>query len=94
MGKLVEKDTVVVVHTPPWGCRDEVMGKFSAGSKGLRRFILKQQPVLLICGHIHERPGLAHIGRTTVVNCAVGHRSRGAMIEYRPGQTPRVEMLM
>jgi hypothetical protein len=34
-----------------------------------------------LCGHIHEDPGFTKIGETTVVNCSMGKRGEGSIIE-------------
>ena len=92
---MVNLKTVLVVHTPPWGILDEVMGKFHAGSKNLLEFIRRKKPAVVICGHIHERPGAKHLGRTWIVNCTMSHGRQGALIRFQgsgPGR-PHVEML-
>jgi Icc-related predicted phosphoesterase len=38
------------------------------GSVSLRKFIEEQKPHVVFCGHIHEAPGIDHIGETLVVN--------------------------
>jgi len=81
---LVNRETILVVHTPPWGVLDEVMGKYHAGSKNLLKFIQHKQPPVVLCGHIHERPGLKQLGKTCIVNCTMGHGSRGAVIHLNP----------
>lgn len=39
-----------------------------AGSHAVKGAILKYQPLLVLCGHIHEARGVIKMGRTTVVN--------------------------
>ena len=91
----VNPQTILVVHTPPWGILDEVLGKFHAGSKNLLKFIRYKQPWMVLCGHIHERPGVKQLGKTCVVNCAMGHGSQGALIHFQGdgSLTPEVQML-
>ena len=92
---LVGPQTILVAHTPPWGVLDEVLGKFHAGSRNLLEFIRCKEPLMLICGHIHERSGVRQLGRTRIVNCAMGRGSQGAFIRFRdsaPDQ-PDVQML-
>ena len=78
---LIDSETVLVVHPPPWGVLDQVMGRFHSGSKLVRELVEKSQPRLLICGHIHEASGIETIGQTTVVNCSMPKTGRGVMIE-------------
>lgn len=90
---LLTKDTVLVAHPPPWGSLDEVLGRFHAGSRGLKKIILSHQPRLVICGHIHERPGTAFIGDTRIVNCSMGRSGAGAIIDVDGDQVSKVEMI-
>jgi len=41
---------------------------FGAGSESVRRAVEKYQPLIDLCGHIHESRGTCKIGRTLVVN--------------------------
>jgi Icc-related predicted phosphoesterase len=90
---LVERGTVLVAHPPPRGTLDEVFGRFHAGSAALRDLVLRREPAVLLCGHIHERTGIATLGRTLVVNCSVGRSGEGAVVTLSPGTAPRAELL-
>jgi Icc-related predicted phosphoesterase len=89
----INSPSVLVFHTPPRWTRDEVLGKFSAGSRNLYEFTKINQPNLLICGHIHERAGITRIGKTLVVNCSISRSYAGAIIEYQRNNTPKAEMI-
>jgi len=78
---LVDKTSILVVHPPPWGILDGVLGKFHAGSKGVLRLLNESEPALCICGHIHEMPGTQMYKTTLVVNCSMGRGGGGVMIE-------------
>jgi Icc-related predicted phosphoesterase len=93
MDHLIKTDSVLVVHPPPYGTLDEGFGKIHAGSRGLRRLILKKQPRMLICGHIHEKPGWAYVEKTLVVNCSMGRSGAGALIVLSGDTAPMVRML-
>jgi Icc-related predicted phosphoesterase len=93
MDHLIRVDSVLVVHPPPYGTLDEGFGNIHAGSRGLRRLILEKQPKLLICGHIHEKPGWALIEKTLVVNCSMGRSGAGALITLSGDAVPTVRML-
>lgn len=41
---------------------------FGAGSTAVRREVEKYQPLIQLCGHIHESRGTTRIGRTVVIN--------------------------
>jgi Icc-related predicted phosphoesterase len=93
MDHLIKTDSVLVVHPPPYGTLDEGFGKIHAGSRGLRRLILEKQPRMLICGHIHEKPGWAYVEKTLVVNCSMGRSGAGALIVLSGDTAPMVRML-
>lgn len=90
---LIEADSVLVAHPPPYGTLDEGIGNLHAGSRGVRRLILEKQPRMLICGHIHEKPGSAYMGKTLVVNASMGRSGGGALIALQAGTAPEVQML-
>jgi Icc-related predicted phosphoesterase len=62
------------MHSPPFGTRlDLIQGGKSAGSRSIKTFIEKNQPLLTLHGHIHESPNLSgaymdRIGETLSVN--------------------------
>lgn len=89
----MENGTVLVAHPPPRGILDEAFNRFHAGCSGLYNLIVRCQPRLFICGHIHERPGWKYIGDTLVVNCNIGRTGGGAMIEYDKGKDLKAVML-
>lgn len=68
---------VLIAHNPILNTKtDLVAPDVHVGSALLREFIEKVQPVLAVCGHIHESAGIDIIGRTTVINpgaLAEGH---------------------
>ncbi|NPU84107.1 MAG: hypothetical protein HPY65_06425 [Syntrophaceae bacterium] len=76
----VRRETVLVAHPPPLGVLDRAFGLLHAGSPGLRDFVRQTEPRLLICGHIHEAAGAERMGRTLVVNAAMGRRGGGVLI--------------
>ena len=90
---LINHHTALVTHTPPRGAQDLVMGRFHAGSRGLRRLIESCHPDLLICGHIHEDCGMTMIGRTHVVNCAFNRHGSGALILFQDGRFVDLKMI-
>ena len=93
LGALIDAHSILVAHPPPWGIRDRVAGRWHAGSRGLRRLIAATSPAIVICGHIHEDAGIAWLGRTLVVNCALGKQGRGAIISYDGKHLPTAHML-
>ena len=79
--KLLDENSVLVSHVPPYGAQDKAFIGMHGGSKELRELVDKFKPKLVLCGHIHEDPGITKIGNTTVVNCSMGKRGEGALIE-------------
>lgn len=68
------KKTIYVIHAPPFNTKlDVITTKAHVGSKALREFIEKEQPLLALHGHIHESPKMSgswqdKIGDTICVN--------------------------
>jgi Icc-related predicted phosphoesterase len=94
LSAMINDNTVLVAHPPPWGVLDHVFGRFHAGCRRLHRLVVQYQPRLLLCGHIHGSSGAASIGKTRVVNCCVTRNSRGAKIEFDSSNgSLKIEML-
>ena len=68
------KKTIYLMHSPPFGTQlDLIRGGKSAGSRSIKSFIEKNQPLLTLHGHIHESPELSRayfdrIGETLSIN--------------------------
>jgi len=90
---LIDENTVLVVHPPPWGVLDAALGRFHVGSVNLRHFIESVQPRLVICGHIHECAGMDDIGKTRVVNCSMSRNHDGALIDITPQKELKIAMI-
>ena len=63
-----DKPFVLVTHQPAWGTIVDKTHDRHTGSSAILEFIIKHQPLLAVSGHIHESPGVDHIGSTTLVN--------------------------
>lgn len=60
---------ILVSHNPPKDTKcDMIPGGVHVGSIAIREFILKNQPEICICGHIHESRGTDMLGRTAILN--------------------------
>lgn len=60
--------------------------KFGAGSRSVRKAIEERQPLLDLCGHIHESRGVCRIGKTLVINPGSEYGEgvlRGAIVNIR-----------
>ena len=68
------KKTIYVMHSPPYGTRlDSIHGGHHVGSKAIKTFVERNQPLLTLHGHIHESPEVSgsffdKIGETISVN--------------------------
>ena len=62
--------TIIVAHTPPYNARDRIITGEPVGSKSVRKFIEKKEPLIWACGHIHESFGVERIGNTYIFNSA------------------------
>jgi Icc-related predicted phosphoesterase len=78
--KMIDNKTVLVTHVPPFDTKDKVFIGIHGGSKELRALIDKYTPRLVLSGHIHEDPGFVKVGKTIVVNCSMGKKGEGALI--------------
>lgn len=70
---LDPRRTIFSIHTPPANVDlDVCMGYRRVGSQAVYKWIEENQPLLVLCGHIHESPDVtstwkAKIGDTTVI---------------------------
>jgi len=68
------KRTIYVIHAPPFNTKlDIITTGAHVGSKAIRQFIEKEQPLLTLHGHIHESPKMSgswqdKIGKTICIN--------------------------
>ena len=90
---VLSQQSVLVMHPPPYGVLDRVLGKIHSGSRNIYNMILLNQPLLFLCGHIHEDIGHTRIGRTTVVNCSMGKWGDGAIIQLQADRAPIVKFI-
>ncbi len=82
---------VFVPHAPPYDTKlDKVLLGKHVGSTAVRTSVEEKQPVVLVCGHIHESRGLDTLGKTQMVNCGAAGRGHYACIEL--GETVTVEV--
>jgi len=63
------KTRILVTHTPPYNTKVDLthFGEH-IGSLALRNFILKEAPLLNLCGHVHEARGIDRLGESYIVN--------------------------
>jgi len=67
--KSLWNSLILISHNPPKGQTvDAVNAELHAGSQMFTDFITENQPLAVVCGHIHEGAGIEKIGNTTVIN--------------------------
>ena len=86
--KKSENRKIFLTHEPPLNTKlDLIRDKKSprngqhTGGQFSSYFIKKFQPELVICGHMHENPGVIKIGKSFVVNPGYGAKGSCAIIE-------------
>ncbi|MFO7889893.1 MAG: metallophosphoesterase [bacterium] len=68
---------IYVMHSPPYGTMlDRLYNSQPAGSKAIKTFIEKTQPLITLHGHIHESPVISYKYQETI----------GSTISVNPGQ--------
>jgi len=78
---VMEPEAILVSHPPPNGYVDAIHSGAHVGSTAVRTIIEEFEPPLVICGHIHEARGIAHHGRTTIVNVGPAMEGHSALVE-------------
>ncbi len=74
--------TIYVMHSPPYNAIIDVTVRDEpVGSLDIRNFLLKYQPPLLLCGHVHEAPGTVKLGITTCINPGQLHEFAYSLFE-------------
>jgi len=61
-------DLIVLTHTPPKDTFADIRHSRHIGSIAFQRFLYEHEPLLWICGHIHEGKSIHIENRTLVVN--------------------------
>jgi Icc-related predicted phosphoesterase len=63
------RETVFCPHAPPQGTScDRLPNGQHVGSTAVRGFVEREQPDVVLCGHIHEARAVDQIGATRIVN--------------------------
>lgn len=97
------RSAVFNFHVPPYGSTLDDAPELTAdlrpkragnavvpvGSHAVRRLIEQHQPLLVLCGHIHEARGTVRLGRTLCINPGSAYeqgRLLGAVIQLEHGR--------
>lgn len=73
---------ILLVHDAPYNTKCDVsFMKKHIGSESIRKIIEHYQPILAVCGHIHESKAIDIIGKTHIVNAGENSHKHYAVIE-------------
>jgi Icc-related predicted phosphoesterase len=61
------------------------------GATVVRRIVEREQPDLVLCGHLHESRGLDEIGRTRIVNPGPTSSGHYAAVDVDGGLSIRLD---
>ncbi len=82
LGRNYRPGDVILSHVPPRDTKaDRIHSGLHVGSKALREFIERNQPPLVVTGHIHEARSVDRVGKTVIVNPGPLFRGYYAVIE-------------
>jgi uncharacterized protein len=51
----VKEKFILISHSPPYSCLDQLPDGQHMGSKSVLHYIKKSKPIFVVCGHIHEQ---------------------------------------
>ncbi|MEM0493155.1 MAG: metallophosphoesterase [Candidatus Thermoplasmatota archaeon] len=81
LSDAIDTNTIVISHIPPYGTQDKVFIGRHIGSRELLKIVQVNKPMLVLCGHVHEDPGVTRVDQTIIVNCSMGKRTEGAIVD-------------
>ena len=84
-GSDPSRPLIVLSHTPPKASGADRRKGADVGSPALKEALLRITPPLWVCGHIHESPCAAYLGRTLVLNPGSLHEGRYAEVLLERG---------
>lgn len=93
LGAIKECDAdIFVTHAPPYASGADVIANgMNVGSHAVAEFVTRFKPALVLCGHIHEAPGIFAFRESLVVNPgAFGAEGHYADIRWMPNEKPSV----
>ncbi len=88
-----DKPLIILSHYPPYGTRVDVAWSGEhIGSATLRNLVEELKPIAVLCGHVHESPGIDYIGNTVIVNAGPLYRGSYAVVKVEEGRVKNVEI--
>lgn len=82
---------ILISHAPPKGYQDRIPGGVHVGSETVAQFAPKFKAI--ICGHIHEDPGISKMGDTLVVNPGIAFEGNAAIVDIDEKGNVKAELI-
>jgi uncharacterized protein len=84
--------TIFCPHAPPRGTAcDRLRSGEHVGSAAVRSFVDREQPDLVLCGHVHESRGADEVGSARIVNPGPAMAGHYAVADVDDGVTVRLD---
>jgi len=93
------KNFIFLTHYTPYGFFDKVKAKKSpmhnrhVGFEPYNKIIKKYQPLLCICGHMHEYQGIKRLGKTIVISTGPAYEGKAALIDIKGQKIKSIKFL-
>jgi Icc-related predicted phosphoesterase len=93
------KNFIFLTHYTPYKIFDKVKIKKSpiygrhAGFEPYNQVIKKYQPLLAICGHMHEYQGMKKLGKTTIIATGPAYEGKAALIDIEGKKIKSIKFL-
>ena len=89
-----EMPKILMCHQPPYGVLDTPSRNDKhAGSKAVRNFIERVQPLICFTGHMHSSVGIETIGKTQIINPGpIWQSNKYAYAEVENGEVKTLEI--
>ncbi|MCX8175709.1 MAG: metallophosphoesterase [Candidatus Bathyarchaeota archaeon] len=81
------KTLIVVTHIPPYNCKVDVTWNGNhIGDPAVRVIVERFKPKAVLCGHVHESPGVDYIGETVICNPGPVYKGHYAEVKIKDGE--------
>lgn len=79
------RNLIVLTHTPPRNTLADLRLSRHLGSSEFEAFLFEREPLVWVCGHIHESRSVSREGRTLIVNPGPASHGSYAIIAIEEG---------
>jgi uncharacterized protein len=84
---------ILVCHQPPYDTKVDITNGQHVGSKAVREFIERVQPLICFSGHIHSATGIDRLGKTQLINSGpIWQTNQYAYAEVDDGEVTVLEI--